>query len=194
MIFHIAAHLRCRLLLPIFRRAIATCVSHQIGQVQHYHVRSRFNFHSYIALFLDRTHLPADRDCQLAHTRSVGPRVKSIVRCISRLFTARSAILAQSAGKRSVASVAQNRLPYRPLCAFPRHPVCLRRPGAVGQPAQQHFWVRRRLGASSACIPTCCVWSALIGRVLRLADRCFLAVEQVHLPSFLTKPAASQPA
>ena len=81
-------------------------------------------------------------------------------------------------------------VPYAHLPAT----VCLRRPGAVGQPAKQHFWVRRRLGASSACIPTCCVWNALIGRVLRLADRCFLAVEQVHLPSFLTKPAASQPA
>ena len=102
MIFHIAAHLRCRLLLPIFRRAIATCVSHQIGQVQHYHVRSRFPERCRSMQLLENLAVA----CIAACKRSVGGGGAPSALAPNEIRSARTARKAVIPATRSGASIA----------------------------------------------------------------------------------------
>ena len=130
--------------------------------------------------FFSWVHPRADRNTHLARPRSVKHRAPGSLADFPDCASAsapRSPIFAQAAAQRSVASVAQNRLPRGSARAFLRH----RLPAALGR--RRPTRAAALLGApapfaSSACTTTFCVRSVLIGRVLRVADRCFWAVDQ----------------
>ena len=131
--------------------------------------------------FFSWVHPRADRNTHLARPRSVKHRARGLLADFPDCASAsarRSPIFAQAAAQRSVASVAQNRPPRSSPRAFLRH----RLPAAQGRRRPTRaaaLRVRRRLLLAARAPARFCVRSALIGRVLRVADRCFWAVDQV---------------